>query len=49
MAWRKLIAALPVCPRCGAQSLHADARFCGHCGASLTEAGTDLPRVRGIR
>src|SRR5260370_31960059 len=43
MASRKRAAAFRTCPRCGAAPLHQDGRFCGHCGASLTEAGTDLP------
>jgi predicted amidophosphoribosyltransferase len=32
-----------VCPRCGAAAHAAGARFCSHCGASLTAASTDLP------
>ncbi len=43
MARRRTIAAFPSCPRCGAQALHRDARFCGHCGASLTDTSSDLP------
>jgi ribosomal protein L40E len=43
MARPKKIAAFPTCRRCGASPLVPHARFCGHCGASLTEAGTNLP------
>jgi ribosomal protein S27AE len=32
------------CPRCGASALLAGARFCGHCGASLTVSGSGLPQ-----
>jgi predicted amidophosphoribosyltransferase len=35
--------AYPVCPRCGAVTHLADARFCGYCGASLAEAKPGLP------
>ena len=36
-------AALPTCPRCGATALFPNARFCGHCGASLTAPKSALP------
>jgi predicted amidophosphoribosyltransferase len=32
-----------ICPRCGAAAHLAGARFCGQCGASLTEAKPELP------
>ncbi len=31
------------CPHCGATAHQADARFCGHCGASLSGEASDLP------
>src|SRR5262245_50391611 len=34
MALRKNVANLKTCPRCGAPTHLACARFCGHCGAS---------------
>jgi len=44
MALRKRLVRLPVCPRCGAASHLADARFCGYCGTNLAEAKPGLPR-----
>lgn len=35
---------LSTCPRCGAQAHLPGARFCGHRGASLTGAESDLPQ-----
>ncbi len=35
---------LPTCPRCGAAALFPNARFCGHCGASLAGDPDNLPR-----
>jgi predicted amidophosphoribosyltransferase len=51
VARRKTISAVPTCPRCCATALSLTALFCRHCGASLTEAGTDhthtfIARVR---
>jgi predicted amidophosphoribosyltransferase len=43
MAVPKKIANLPTCPYCGAAAHHADARFCSHCGASLTDSQAALP------
>jgi predicted amidophosphoribosyltransferase len=43
MARRNPIAALPTCPRCGASALFPNARFCGHCGATLTGGQSELP------
>lgn len=31
------------CSRCGASTHMVGAHFCGHCGASLTDAGSGLP------
>ncbi len=36
-------AVAPSCPRCGAAALFPNARFCGHCGASLAETKSELP------
>jgi hypothetical protein len=43
MAWLKQIAASLICPRCGATAHMTGACFCGHCGASLANAGSELP------
>ncbi|MFI5351352.1 MAG: zinc ribbon domain-containing protein [Candidatus Binatales bacterium] len=43
MALHKSRASFPTCPRCGAVAHLPGARFCGQCGASLTDASTDLP------
>lgn len=43
MALRKRAVRFPTCPRCGAATHLPDARFCGHCGASLTDAKPELP------
>src|SRR5229473_7782248 len=39
----RIRAVAAICPRCGATALFPNARFCGHCGASLIEAGSGLP------
>ncbi|HVA41269.1 MAG TPA: zinc ribbon domain-containing protein [Candidatus Binataceae bacterium] len=44
MAPNKHAAQLPSCPRCGAAALFPNARFCGHCGASLADDPANLPR-----
>jgi|GEM_PF-613060 predicted amidophosphoribosyltransferase len=44
MAARNPSAALPSCARCGAGAHLPGARFCGHCGAPLTGAESDLPK-----
>ena len=38
MAWRKTIAALPSCPRCGAERRSLSSRFCSRCGLQLQSA-----------
>lgn len=38
--------AAAACPRCGAAALFPDARYCGHCGASLTGAEPDAAARR---
>ena len=43
MARRNPIANFPNCPRCGAAPRFSNARFCGHCGAGLADAGSQLP------
>jgi len=43
VALRKKMATLPTCPRCGSAAHLADARFCGHCGANLTDSQSALP------
>ncbi len=43
MALRKSLASFPTCPRCGGIAHLSGARFCGHCGASLTDAKPELP------
>ena len=43
MARRNPIANLPTCPRCGAAALFPNARFCGLCGAPLTDGQSGLP------
>jgi predicted amidophosphoribosyltransferase len=43
MAIHKNVANLTTCPRCGAATHLAGARFCGHCGASLFDSGAEMP------
>lgn len=43
MSPRKNVMNVMTCPSCGAAVHHADARFCGYCGASLTDARSGLP------
>jgi len=43
MAFRKNVAKLRTCPRHGASTHLAGARFCGRCGASLFDSGTGMP------
>ena len=43
MAPRKKVAGFAACSRCGSVKHAADARFCGHCGASLSDSGSELP------
>jgi len=43
MAFRKKVANLRTCPRHGASTHLAGARFCGRCRASLFDSGTGMP------
>ncbi len=43
MARRKMVVAFANCPRCGATTHMPNARFCGHCGASLAGGASSLP------
>src|SRR6266851_7415161 len=43
MALRNKVGSFPACSRCGASAHLPDARFCGHCGAALSNGAAALP------